>query len=622
MTGRQLESHLAGNALLVSPAGHLDRQAAVFTAGLAADPEYHLMVVVDLPAGSELADWAPVADLLEPYQEDVRLVIGRPPRDGAQTVGRWLADRLDRIVLVADGPVFAAAGGALFIQATNGHGWMRCEPGAPARRYAQRFPRPAWEQLVPDRTWSVGTGTVAEPLPAGVWLRDAHQVDPADPVLDTHRQRLAHEVPCRVDRLVVVLGTPDGTPLPLDDIGGYWRSVPVDARTALRFAPYGPVDLAGGGSLGKALANLLGAPVMVLAGLGPDTGPEVTYEPTPVLTATPTPTPVLTVTPTPTVMPVPTPELGLEPGPEPEPEPGPEPESGLGLEPGLEPTAEAGPRVQPTPADSAVPPPWGIDEERMWLRRTFSREYEAEASSVARILSQSPGLRGDQTAPSDVIADLVAVRLYLSGRVGELSGRVAEPSGHMHMAELDSALRSGKGGAHVLLARCIATGLQRLPSFHGATILRVELTDAEWEWYQEGNVLTEWGFLGAYLSPQRLPGNVSFLIWSMGARRTTLLEPAIPSRVLFPPGTVFKVLSVRHGPRRAVLLRELSSSEAGSAGSAEAPLDTMALAGLERVAGDWLAGEAVDNRTSSVPGPVPGPGFGQAPGLVVAAARL
>ncbi|MFF5859013.1 hypothetical protein ACFY8B_25865 [Streptomyces sp. NPDC012751] len=244
--------------------------------------------------------------------------------------------------------------------------------------------------------------------------------------------------------------------------------------------------------------------------------------------------------------------------------------------------AGAGARVQavPSPAASAVPPRDGIAREREWLRGAFRQQYNDGAGAVARLLSESPGLRGSaQTPTEDVLTDLVAARLYLRG----------------DSALLDRQIRAASVGPHIPFARCVAAGLRRLPSYRGATMLRATLGDAEWDWYRRRTLVTEWAFCWALTSgTPEVPGDADLLIWSMTARRTALLDPDQPARVLFLPGTTFKVLAVRDGDRRTVLLRELSASEISADGRVDTgrtALDDMALSGLEQADRTWQGGE-------------------------------
>ncbi|MDI5940529.1 hypothetical protein QLR68_20790, partial [Micromonospora sp. DH15] len=202
-------------------------------------------------------------------------------------------------------------------------------------------------------------------------------------------------------------------------------------------------------------------------------------------------------------------------------------------------------RRQPVPAPAAAAllvEGRPLTDERAWLRRTLSREFDQLASSVARLLSEHPGMqRSAGHAVDEVLADWVAVRLYLSRRG----------------AAIDAGLRSGEPGPHVPFARCAVAGLSRLPSHRGATVYTTTASDAQWALYRRGGLVTEWGFVNALTAPcAGQDGDVDVLLWSMTARRTALLEPGgeerADDRVLFVPGTSFKILEVRRpeGGRR------------------------------------------------------------------------
>ncbi|GHB68388.1 hypothetical protein GCM10010377_69010 [Streptomyces viridiviolaceus] len=268
--------------------------------------------------------------------------------------------------------------------------------------------------------------------------------------------------------------------------------------------------------------------------------------------------------------------------------------------------AATGPRPQPTPAQAAcaLPPPKGLAREREWLRTAFRHEHGDGVGAVARVLSQAPGLRGTgQTSTDDVITDLVAVRLYLRG-----DGR-----------PLHHAVREATVGPHVPLARCVTAGLRRLPSYRGATMMRASLGDAGRATYASRRLHTEWAFCWALsTAAPDLPGDTTFLIWSMTARRTALLEPESPHRVIFLPGTSFKVLDVRDGERPAVLLRELPASEIAADGRVDTertPLDDIALAGLRRAEETWQASGA--ETAPDLPASA-ADRFGEPPGLILA----
>ncbi|MFD8542568.1 hypothetical protein [Streptomyces sp. NPDC059649] len=265
--------------------------------------------------------------------------------------------------------------------------------------------------------------------------------------------------------------------------------------------------------------------------------------------------------------------------------------------------------VQPVPTASAcvVPPDRDTVREREWVRRTFSAQFNALAGTVSRVMSESPGLRGaSRSGASDALTDLVAVRLYLSG----------------DSAAVDAAIRTAAAGPHVPLARCVAAGLRRLPSYRGAALLRAKVSPAERSWYREGRLVTEWAFCTAYSAPHPGPEDgTDFLIWSMTARRTALIDPPVPHRVVFLPGTAFKVLRPSDGADGPVLLRELSPSEIAEDGRVDVqrvPLDEIALDGLERSA-DVLResdGAPPADARRAGPGARRGRTFGSAPGLI------
>ena len=234
--------------------------------------------------------------------------------------------------------------------------------------------------------------------------------------------------------------------------------------------------------------------------------------------------------------------------------------------------------VQPVPvaAASAVPPTRGLAEERAWLHKALNDQYDVAASTVSRMLSEVPGLRVGMEA-DEVLADLVAVRLYLTG----------DSEG------VDRAVRAATPGPHVPMARCVASGLRRLPSFRGATQLWAAAGQSELDWYRDRALVSEWAFLTASTAsrPARA-GEIEFRIWAMTARRTQLIDARVADQVLFVPGTSFKVLEVRDEPSPVVLLRELSSAEIGEDGEVNAGrsmFDDLALNGLDQAAQEWAA---------------------------------
>ncbi|MEV0066933.1 hypothetical protein [Amycolatopsis sp. NPDC050768] len=265
-------------------------------------------------------------------------------------------------------------------------------------------------------------------------------------------------------------------------------------------------------------------------------------------------------------------------------------------------------RLQPTPGAEATAllPKRGAEKEREWLRKSLGAEYGLMSNAVARILSEHPGFQGAlSTSSAEVLTDAVAVQLYLSAKG----------------AAIDGALRTGANGPHVPIARCVVAGLSRLPSHRGPATFATSVSKSEWDLFRSQKVLTEWGFLNTLTQPSStLDGDTDVLVWSITARRTKLLEPTaggVENRVLFVPGTSFKVLDLREpaeGVRGLVLLRELTSSEVdetGKVASDRISLDELALVSLRRELEVWAEADGRDPIAE-----VSAPRFGALPGLV------
>lgn len=538
-----LQCHWVGHTLVVRT-GPPDPPQLAFAESLADDPE-HTVVVLDAAPDCPEASWEPALRVLSAARSSsLRLVPWGPRPGGLLPVGEWLAGRLGRTVLAPDGQPVAAARGALFVPPGAGTGWYRLEPGRPPRLDSRRFPRPLWTALAPlENPVALSAVSVLQPLPSGAWLYRQEAGEPGE-----HGLRLCAGLAWSHQTIDLVLGCPGAPDVPAADIDRLRALLPEQVRGSVRFVPYGSAPTPESHNQNHESERPV-APAIRLES-GPEGGPE---QPPPVR------------------------------------------DNGRAAD------GVARPRVQPVPqpSASAVPPKRGIDAERQWLRRSLSRQFGAAASSVARVLSQTPGLRGGDGTPQDVLTDLVAVRLYLTG----------------HGQRIDDAVRAARVGPHVPFARCVAAGLGRLPSYRGAARLRATLADAELRWYQSRRLVTEWAFCPALTDGSiRLPGTVDFLIWSMTARRTSLLAPEAAGQVLFLPGTSFKVLRVRDSGRPEVLLRELSTGEitaGGRVSTGRVPLDDLALTGLEKASRAWAGAEGN--------GELPGQDarrFGNPPGLI------
>lgn len=257
-----LEKKTVGNALVVHLAEGMTVQAQSLALGVAADPD-HDLVVVDLPVDSPISMWESVAKALPRRRRGVRLVIGGRSRETTALAGQWLAERINRPVLAPDGSVIPSAGGALFVHAGRGGGWVRFRPGRPPSWEAKRFPRPAWDSGIAAELTPTSSRGVAEPLPGGLWVRPVG----FDAPQRHHRTALISRMPAQHDTMTIVLGCPGCPPLALDDAARLWVQLPEKVRAKARFVHYGPMSVPGEAAIGQALADLLGKPVAFYAGV-------------------------------------------------------------------------------------------------------------------------------------------------------------------------------------------------------------------------------------------------------------------------------------------------------------------------------------------------------------------
>ncbi|KUN16751.1 hypothetical protein AQJ11_39075 [Streptomyces corchorusii] len=631
-----------GGTWLVHPAAGPDRQSQLFAAGVATDPEYAL-VVVDLPRASSLdAVEEVVARAVPAGPRGLRVIFGRPPKGGVAAAGRLLARRLALPVVVPDGVLRPSAGGALFIGADRGQGWVLCTPEGQVEYLSRRFPQPKWDESLPNRPRAMGRSAVAEPMPAGVWLRPVLE----DAAQHRHRGHLAARLRGRSDAATVVIGTP-GAPVPeTADIGSFWRSLPEDTAAALRVVPYGVVHTPGDRSFGDTLAALTGEPVHVYNGF-------------------PTGDPLVGLTPREDVVflgeggelgrPVFARELLYLP---PEPDGSSHPALavdhrwplehlpmlrqglyrggngmvlevlpwGLWIRPSAEPwyadevrATHADPHHELILCDDSLP------EKLPQLQRLAEdvlRRLPAQDGLLVRVLTASrpwgaTALRSGPKAPAALAPAVGHGTLPGPGdgqderegqdgceeqEAGE--GREAPtaraPSGAAGSPEDEAvvarALRHDPGlgrglpdetafagllsvrrrltvhawctgqnpndagaGAPAAADPAALAALALLPAYEGVVALRTHLDPAAIRWYRQHRVATAHYVCAASLTgtPGK-HGDADVLIRSITGRRTALLEPELPDRVLFPPGTQFEVLHVhaRPGESTVVMLDE------------------------------------------------------------------
>ncbi|RPK32973.1 hypothetical protein EES40_36205 [Streptomyces sp. ADI93-02] len=624
-----LERSDIGGVLLIQPRDSHDGLAVEFAGGLTPDP-HHTQAVLDLPARVTRETWKAAARLLRRQGHSFRIVLGR--HEGVESLAglQQLADLLRREILAPDAPVGAAAGGWLWIPEDRGSGWLRFTPGMVPRLVSRRFPEPAWEPGLRDTTWQPAQGATAEPLPAGVWLRPQHENDPG-----RHRHRLTTELAARTDRLTVVIGSPMGGSLPTAAITGWWAALPPATRRAVRFVQYGPSEIAN--DFGQGLADLLGSPVTLCTGLPERTGaatdvrvhtvlPEgtrgwrpfaqdVEYSPRPRRGGPSTQPRIVSHR-----RPVPDlPEITEDvykqtyryaPGAVLE-----VVRSGLWLRPPYDPPdADLVRRAPTAPAHAVI---WHdttvsatADEMRTLAWQVRERLGTATAQDCRVLPSHraprpSPGPSASQAADHPP-APRPGRSVAPSRETEQVPDTSIPPGRQPHWTAHPGVRRLLTGGsvggpASTLsdaVARRLASELRKLPRFEGPVVVRVQSdTPVALGLYQPHRLVTEWGFWPASTNLREIDapldtdgesrGPVTFVVWSVNARATRALEPNAPDRVVFLPGTAFRVLPAPDVPSAVVLLREVPPSEAVSEdGGTTAQLDKDALDGLKQAVTD------------------------------------
>ncbi|MEU4746244.1 hypothetical protein AB0G02_38085, partial [Actinosynnema sp. NPDC023658] len=164
------------------------------------------------------------------------------------------------------------------------------------------------------------------------------------------------------------------------------------------------------------------------------------------------------------------------------------------------------------------------EPERDALRRMLGERYGEHAAVACRHIVQRPD---DPEAFEAVVTDLAAVSACLRG----------------DEEILVEAMRSGKLGRLWPYAAAVVSGLRRLPVHQGVTVCLGEARG-----YRTGDVLVEHGVLNTVAGPSvPVDGRVEFVLWSVTGRRVSVVDSfgsVVQERVLFPPGTAFKVLAV------------------------------------------------------------------------------
>lgn len=239
------------------------------------------------------------------------------------------------------------------------------------------------------------------------------------------------------------------------------------------------------------------------------------------------------------------------------------------------------------------PASMNLAEARGRLRERWPEEFDGDPRGLRELLGTHPKLVGDESI-EDVLTDAVALRRYLAGDVD------------------DTRIRSAADAEAAAVGLCATAALERLPAHRGGTIARLAVPADQREAYRERGVITESGFQTMLAAPcaSQDDGDTELLVWSMTARGTAPFEDperGLDGRVVFAPGTAFKVLAATEAdpadgaPRARLLLRELSPAEIRADGTAETnrrSLDRLAETSLTKFA-DKHANRDAERRVPS-----------------------
>ncbi|RCG21207.1 hypothetical protein DTL70_17180 [Streptomyces diacarni] len=267
-----------------------------------------------------------------------------------------------------------------------------------------------------------------------------------------------------------------------------------------------------------------------------------------------------------------------------------EPASDARLAAPADPTAQGddgerrAPRRAPVRLGPLLPAPFrpghvSTQEERDAFRALADRVWDRHGTAVGRLLTRMPALRGREQ--EDARADLIALHLYLHTSEGPLSPKA-----------LTRGLHDGEERL-LPYAACVASGLRRMPSYRGIAFRGAEETAGPGGVVEPGVLLRDPAPvpvlpLGAG-APR--PGGAQYAVWSVTGRRVRQLTDRpgagqARDEVVFPPGTLLRVLDVREeGGAPLTLLREVPligpHTSAGSDGAEPDAGDRAALGQLE-----------------------------------------
>jgi len=248
----------AGATLVVGPPEGASQAALTLARSLPAD-RGRTVVVIDFPSGGESTFWQAAANALR-GRGSIRLAVSFAGSMRPTAPAQWLASQIQAEVIAPDGALTTVPGAA-FVTGSSGYGsWLRFLPGASPTPFGRRFPVPAWEAMDPNSAWPTGDVGIAEPIPAGLWLRA--QSVPFDPNSADARAIVA--LPCRENVLTIVIGGPGQPPIPTEEICKLLDALPSAARSRVRLVQY---DIEAGAEQAQLVAEQLGEPINIYTGL-------------------------------------------------------------------------------------------------------------------------------------------------------------------------------------------------------------------------------------------------------------------------------------------------------------------------------------------------------------------
>ena len=248
----------AGATLVVGPPEGASQAALTLARSLPAD-RGRTVVVIDFPPGGESTFWQSAANALR-GRGGIRLAVSFAGSMRPTAPAQWLAAQLQAEVIAPDGALTTVPGAA-FVTGSTGYGsWLRFLPGASPTPFGRRFPVPAWEAMDPNSAWPTGDVGIAEPIPAGLWLRA--QSVPFDPNSQDARAIVA--LPCRENVLTIVIGGPGQPSIPTEEICKLLNALSSAARSRVRLVQY---DIEAGAEQAQDVAEQLGEPINFYTGL-------------------------------------------------------------------------------------------------------------------------------------------------------------------------------------------------------------------------------------------------------------------------------------------------------------------------------------------------------------------